>query len=41
MMTIAEIHGKLPAYEGMEDFLTSDMFSVITFDKLIPIINNE
>ncbi|UOE74707.1 hypothetical protein [Parageobacillus thermoglucosidasius] len=30
-MTIAEIHGKLPEYEGMEDLLTSDVFSTFKY----------
>jgi hypothetical protein len=30
-MKIAEIHGKLPEYEGMEDLLTSDVFSTFKY----------
>jgi hypothetical protein len=30
-VTIAEIHGKLPEYEGMEDLLTSDVFSTFKY----------
>ena len=30
-MTITEIHGKLPEYEGMEDLLTSDVFSTFKY----------
>jgi hypothetical protein len=30
-MTIAEIHGKLPEFEGMEDLLTSDVFSTFKY----------
>ncbi len=31
IMTIAEIHGKLPPYEQMEDLLTSDVFSTFKY----------
>jgi hypothetical protein len=41
-MTIAEIHGKLSAYEHMEDLLTSDVFSTFKYlkvnDGLIPFL---
>ena len=30
-MTIAELHGKLSAYEHMEDLLTSDVFSTFKY----------
>ncbi|OPD59427.1 hypothetical protein [Bacillus anthracis] len=30
-MTIAEMHGKIPEYEGMEDLLTSDVFSTFKY----------
>jgi hypothetical protein len=30
-MTIAEIHGKLPEYEGMEDLLTSSGYYVHSY----------
>lgn len=41
-MTIAEIHGKLSAYEHMEDLLTSDVFSTFRYldinNGLIPFL---
>jgi hypothetical protein len=30
-MTMAEIHGEIPEYEGMEDLLTSDVFSTFKY----------
>jgi hypothetical protein len=42
-MTIAETHGKLTPYEGMEDLLTSDVFSAFKYsppaEGLIPFLS--